>query len=259
LPDGLIEVHRAGVDRPELFVLEMATYPERRLLEQVVRDLTLVYLDRRELPEVLALILCPKGNYRVDDSIVLRSPRGWTTWRVRIKVVELWTLPAEDLLRSDDVGVIPWVPLSRIEGPPEPILRACIDRIEADAPPELRENLLAVTQVLSGLRYNDPSLLNLFLGGRASMLKLPFIEELLSDRDHKRLLRVLTTRFGPGAERISPELATITDDDALDQLFAAAAGCSTLDAFRERLRQVVASLPVDEDDGFEDPSPSDPR
>jgi hypothetical protein len=161
LPDGLVEARRAGSDRPERFVLELATYPEPRLLEQVVRDLTLVYLDRRELPEVFALVLHPRGAYRVPDRVEFASPRGWTTWQVRFKVIELWTIPAEDLLALGDPGVIPWVPLSRIDGPPEPILRACAERIEA-APADVRENLLAVTHVFTALRYNDRRLLKLF-------------------------------------------------------------------------------------------------
>src|SRR3954451_11846452 len=64
LPDGLLEVRLAGRKEPVLFVLELATYPERRLSEQIVRDLMLVYLERRVLPEVVALVLHPKGKYR---------------------------------------------------------------------------------------------------------------------------------------------------------------------------------------------------
>ena len=37
LPDGLLEVQRAGQAEPDLYVLELATYPDVRLLEQVLR------------------------------------------------------------------------------------------------------------------------------------------------------------------------------------------------------------------------------
>jgi hypothetical protein len=46
LPDGLIEVQRAGTVDADLYVLEIATYPEARIVEQVVRAAALVYLDR---------------------------------------------------------------------------------------------------------------------------------------------------------------------------------------------------------------------
>ncbi len=251
LPDGLVEATRAGSDRPELFVLELATYPEPRLLEQVVRDLTLVYLDRRELPEALALILHPRGAYRVPDRVEVRSPRGWSSWEIRFKVVELWTIPAEDLLGAGDLGVIPWVPLSKIDGPPEPILRACAERIEAEAPPDLRENLLAVTHVFTALRYNDRRLLELFLGGRATMLKLPIIDELLAERRHNDIVRFLVARFGPSAREILPVLKPVEEDDQLDELIDLGAACPDLASFRRRLDEIVAALPTAPDEPVE--------
>jgi hypothetical protein len=102
LPDGFVEAHRAGRAEPNLSVLELATYPDARLLAQVLRDMTLVDLDRRALPEVLVVVLHPKGNLRADRDQELESPLGWTGWRV----VELWTIPVKDLLTAGDVGAI---------------------------------------------------------------------------------------------------------------------------------------------------------
>ena len=125
LPDGLIEARRRDEAESDLFVLELATYPEGRIAEQAVRDAALVYLDRGIVPEVLVLVLHPKGNLRAPGSADLRSGWGWTHWQMSWKLVELWTLPAEDLLASNDVGLIPWVVLSHFDGPPEPIFRQC--------------------------------------------------------------------------------------------------------------------------------------
>src|SRR5271170_5023842 len=60
LPDGLIEVFRHGETEPNLFVLEITTYPHARLSEQTVDDTLLVHLDRKALPEVVALFLHPR-------------------------------------------------------------------------------------------------------------------------------------------------------------------------------------------------------
>jgi hypothetical protein len=62
LPDGLIEALLQGQFEPSLFVLELATYPESRIAEQVLRDMTLVYLDRRVVPDVITLVLHPRGE-----------------------------------------------------------------------------------------------------------------------------------------------------------------------------------------------------
>jgi hypothetical protein len=179
LPDGLIEARRRGQTEPDLFVLELATFPESRIEEQVVRDVALVFLDRRILPEVLVLVLHPKGNQRAPGAAALRSAWGWTGWQLSWKVIELWNIAAEDLLRADDVGLIPWVPLTRFDGPPEPILSQCRVRIDRDAAPEEHDHLLAVTQVLAGLRYNDPKLFQL-LEGREAMIESPVLQELKS-------------------------------------------------------------------------------
>ena len=134
LPDGLIEATRVGRGTPDLFVLELMTYPDEGLVEQVVRDQALVYLDRRALPEVLVLVLHPKGRLRAAADATVESPIGWSSWSLRWRVVELWTIPAGPLLAIPDVGVVPWVPLAAIDGPPEPVLRRCRERIDREAP-----------------------------------------------------------------------------------------------------------------------------
>ena len=67
------------------------------------------------------------------------------------KEVELWRLVAEELLAAGDVGLVPWVPLMHFQGAPaRPDLggEECRRRIEKQAVPEERANLLAVSQVL---------------------------------------------------------------------------------------------------------------
>jgi hypothetical protein len=47
LPDGLLEVQLLGEEGPDLFIIEIATFPEDRVTEQVMRDTMLVHLDWR--------------------------------------------------------------------------------------------------------------------------------------------------------------------------------------------------------------------
>lgn len=234
LPDGLLEVQRAGQAQPDLFVLELATYPDRRVTEQVLDDLTLVYLDRRVLAEVLVVVLHPKGNLRVTDGLELRSQAGWTRWQVNWRVVELWTLSAEELLATQEPGLMPWVPLAHWDGPPEPVFHQCQAVIDQKARPEERGNLLAVAQVLAGLRYNDPGLLSI-LGGKHAMIESPVLQELLAERAHRLILGILDDRFGSVSMEVSAALTAITDDDQLQKLAKVAARCPNLEAFRQQL------------------------
>ena len=129
---------------------------------------------------MLVLVLHPKGNQRVAESAHLQSAYGWARLQSAWKVVELWTVPAEELLAAGDVGMIPWVPLAHWDGPPEPIFHQCRARIDQDALPGERENLLAVSQVLAGLRYDDPRLFQI-LGGREAMIESPVLQQLKAE------------------------------------------------------------------------------
>ena len=254
LPDGLIETRLRGKADLDLFVLEIATYPEARLNEQVVRDMMLVFLDRGVIPDVIVLVLHPKGNLQAADSLEQTSPGGMTRRQVHWKVIPLWTVPAEELLKAQDVGLIPWVPLTMFEGPPEPIFEKCLARINAEAAPEERENLLAVTQVLASLRYNEARLFQL-LGGRDAMIESPLLQELktewtreaaqkawreaaqMTERETRRrtIVEFLVARFGTESEGVSAQLETIDDDIRLKQLVKLAATCPDLESFRNHL------------------------
>src|SRR5262245_776084 len=246
LPDGLLEADLEGRADPALTLVEIATFPERRVEEQMLRGALVVLLERRQLPEMLTLVLRPRGQYHVPSTQALQSPLGLTGLTLTWRVVELWTLPAQELLTAGDVGLIPWVPLTQFDGPPEVILQQCRERIDQQAPPQTHENLLAVTQVFTMLRYNDPGLIAI-IGGRKTMIESPYLQEIvqerlqevlqerLAERSHKHILRTLTRRFGPVPEDVSAELRVVQDESRLDDLLDWAHACPDLDAFRARL------------------------
>ena len=133
LPDGLLFAWRAGRDHPELFVVEIATYPELRAAEQALRDLLLVYLVRGEVANILVLVLRPKGQLRVPDHAHRPGSDGVTALGGWWRVVELWTLPAEPVLATSDPGMMPWVPLMQADEPPQIVLQRCREVIDQHA------------------------------------------------------------------------------------------------------------------------------
>jgi hypothetical protein len=237
-PDGLLEVRFAGRTESDWFLIEIATDPERRNAEQVLRGALLFFLDRDVVPEVLTLVLRPKGGYRVPGTHTRNSRLQLTRIGITWRVVELWTLSAEALLAVNDVGLIPWVPLCHYEGPVEPILRQCRERIDQLAKPGERENFLAVTQVLMRMWYNDPAQFAIF-GGREIMIESPLIDEIvqerLAPRLQKMILRVLAARHGAVPPDITAALQAITADSRLDELTDWAARCPDFNSFRARL------------------------
>jgi hypothetical protein len=128
------------------------------------------------------------------------------------------------------------VPLAHWDGPPEPIFHQCRTRIDQDALPGERENLLAVSQVLAGLRYDDPRLFQI-LGGREAMIESPVLQQLKSEwtqeGERKTIIKVLAARFGDEAKDLKAALDMIDDEAQLSELVTLAAVCSDLTAFRD--------------------------
>jgi hypothetical protein len=253
VPDGLILAWRTGRDRPEPHVVEIATYPELRAAEQALRDLLLVYLIRNEVPNVLVLVLRPKGQLRVPDHARRPSADAVTELGGRWRVVELWTIPAEPVLAAADPGMIPWVPLMQAAEPPEVVLRRCREVIDQHAPPEEHDQLITVTQVFTRLRYKDPNLLSI-LGAKTVMIESPLIREIVAESTHKHILKFLATRFGPVPPELEAEVRSILDESVLDAAIELAAFSSDRDHFAAELRAIPR--PPEPWDPADEPEPT---
>lgn len=234
LPDGLLEVEFFGQSGKHLFLLEISTYPENRVAFDLVEDLFHVYLDRGVLPEVLTLVLYPRGNVRIADRATLRSPLGWSELQASWRVVELWTLPADALLAADDPGLVPWIPLTQFAGSVEPILRQCRDIIDRKADPGEWEALQVVTHMLASLRYNKAELFPI-LGGREMLLETPLMQEILAEARHKDLIRILEARFGPVPPNVAAAIKGVWDEGKLTELITTSVLCENLEGFRKKL------------------------
>jgi hypothetical protein len=238
LPDGLLEVQLAGQPRASYFFLELQTYPNPDLGEDLLKGPLLVFCDRGVVPETLVVVLHPKGQLQTPARLERGSALGWGRLHAAWRVVELWALAAEDLLAANDVGLIPWVPLTQYSGPPEVLVQQCRERIDRQARPEEHENLLAVTQVMTRLRYNDPQLLSL-LGGSRVMIESPLIQELLDKRTvetlQKSIGKVLARRFGPVPEDVQAALHVVQEEEKLEELVFQAGHCPDLHTFRALL------------------------
>jgi predicted transposase YdaD len=234
LPDGLVEAQLAGRPEPDLFLIEVATFPENRLPAELFDDLMLAYLNRHQLPEVLTIVLHPKGNVRIPANMSIRSPLGWSQMQAAWRVVELWNLPAGPLLATEDPGIVPWVPLTQFEEPAETVLQLCREIIDRKAAPQEHENLLVVTQILAALRYNA-AMLHAIFGGKEAMIESPVIQEIVAEARQKDLMAVLEGRFGPIPNQMRETIQQIAVEKALDELIAWSARCPSLEAFTAKL------------------------
>jgi len=238
LPDGLIEVERES--GTALYLIEIATYPDRRVAEQVFDDLSLVYQNRRVLPEAIVFVLRPKGNARVAQDFVVTS--GSTELSGRWKVIELWTLSAEELLKTGEPALMPLVPLAKFTGNPELLLRQCRRVIDEKAGKGEVASLLAVCQVFAGLAIRDAKLIHRILGTLPMTMDLMdsvIAQEIMAfgnaKRMHRAILKVLQSRFEQIPEDLRTRLELVTDDLKLDTLVVLAGACNDLEEFRLQL------------------------
>jgi hypothetical protein len=248
IPDGLIEVYHRGENVPDYYLIESATYPEARIAAQILDDTAAFRLLHRALPEVVVLYLRPGGLAAAGGSAELHSPRGFTSWDVRWRAIRLWEIPAADLLAANDVGLIPWVPLTRIDGPPEPVFRECRDRILRQAPEDEREAMLVVTHFLAGIKYNDPKVFEV-LGGRQIMIEnmSPFVQEMRAIVGRKEIqsmiLEILEDRFGPEASELRAAVELVEDRSRLKELNRLAVTCANLDTFKAAIGFTLPAQP----------------
>ena len=250
LPDGLFEVHFAGASEPEFHLSEVFVYPDRRALDQIIRDLELVHADRREIPELSAITLRPHGRYRIPNEGLFKSRRGTTEIQAKWTSIELWNVPAADLLARNDPGLIPWVPLCKSRRSAASLLTECKRRIEDLAAPELHEPLLTTTFVYADLRFgSDPALK--ILGERNVLAETPMIKQLVQEakregqRDGERdgavkraiedIVKILESRFGPVASDVLAKLQLVRDQDRLSELFAISLNCKDEKTFIREL------------------------
>ncbi len=245
LPDGLLEARFADSDEPKLVLVEVATYPEKRVVEQVSDDIRLVRQARGVLADAVVLCLCPRGNYRVPESVEETSALGWSGEVLRWKVVELWTLSAEELLTAPNVGVVPLASLAQYDGPPEVLLQRCRDRIDREGG-EKRANLLAVSQVFAQLHFDKPEWLDI-LGGRKMLIESPLIREIVDESERtarvKSMLESLEERFGVVPPPITAGLEQVKEIDRLSRLNRRAAVCASLQAFEDSLLDELPKPP----------------
>jgi hypothetical protein len=258
LPDGLLEVQRRSRVEKDLYLVEIETYADRQIDEQVLDDVMLIYQSRRVVPGVVLLILRPKGQAQVLGEREVASPSGRTRMSGRWPVVELWKVPAEPLLALRDPGLAPWISLMESAQPPEETLKECRAIIDERAKPEELGDILAVSQVLASLRYNDQWLFN-FFGGKEAMIESPYLNQIIDEQvkkkinereeqvkktiegqvrnqmQHALISRILKIRFGSVPADLVAALQVVTKTDELDSLADWAESCTDLAAFKEKL------------------------
>jgi hypothetical protein len=244
-PDGLLKLRRRGKKEPTLLLVEFCTHPESRVPRQIADDIMLVLQSRGVLPEVLALVLCPRGKTEVPSGYTVASESGVAKASFEWEVRNLWEMDAERMLAEGGVGVVPWAVLMKFDGPPEPFLRRCRERIDNEGAGQVQD-LLAVAHSFTRLRYDAPELLELF-GGRRAMIEFPWVKEYGQEQmcagRREDIEAVVRLRFSALPDDARARLAGVAELDRLTALHEFAVLCRDKGAFVARLVEETTTPP----------------
>ncbi len=134
------------------------------------------------------------------------------------------------------------MPLTKFNGTPESMIRRCRARIDQVTSHDEHENLLAVTQFLARVRYDDTKLFQI-LGGQKAMIESPLFQELRAEWTQEGklegrmedIMSILVGRFGAKATELETEINAIGEDARLQELLLHAVTSRSLGWFRRRL------------------------
>lgn len=264
LPDGIIEATFPGEEKPRLYLIELESYADNSVDPQVFEDILLVRLEKKVIPEVICVVLKPKGNVTVKGSRREVSTGGSVELSARWTVIEMWHQELDELLDRHDAGLVPLAALARFDGTIEERVRRCFEEIRRTTTPEDQEQVIVATSVFLQLFAGDDSLL--FLLRRLMLLDDPAIrkaaETLFGETVHElaeeiarsivttevettkieqgrqAVLRILEARFGVVPETVRARVGRIARLDRLNELISTAATCPDWTAFEMPLSAV---------------------
>ncbi len=139
---------------------------------------------------------------------------------LRYRVVRVWQLPTESLLRGG-IGTLPLAPVSDVSEARVPdIIRRMSERLSQEHPRRAGD-LWAATLVLLGLRYSKGFARLLFrevIGMKESVTYQMIVDEGRVSQAHRILFRLGERRFGPPDEVTTAALNAIDNVRKLDRL-----------------------------------------
>jgi len=162
------------------------------------------------------------------------------------QVVHLWRMPAEDLLALDQPALLALVGQTRLDRPAV-VLPAVVARLRQVPDAEVRGRLLTV--LLALLPQGEMvTMVEKLLEDERLLLDTPYLRRLREEGREEGLLvarrrsivDALTIRFAPPEatiQQVAQYVETLTDEAALERLFAAAVRSASLAEFQAAMTQ----------------------
>ncbi len=146
--DALLEVLLHGL--PALLHIEFQVYDDPEMEMRLLEYNVLASRQYRHLPVYSYVIYLRKATRIAEAPLVRTFPDGEEVHRFFFRVIKLWEIPAEALLQTGWIGVLPLVTLTDGGKQPE-VVREMIDRLASVE----EYDLLAISGVVGGLVFRE--------------------------------------------------------------------------------------------------------
>jgi predicted transposase YdaD len=144
--DALLEVMLHG--KTALLHIEFQAYYDSEMEMRLLEYNVLASRQYGHLPVYSYVIYLRKAGAVAESPLVRTFPDGEEVHRFFFRVIKLWEIPAEALLQTGWIGVLPLVTLTRGGTQPEAV-KEMIDRLASAE----EYDLLAISQVVGGLVF----------------------------------------------------------------------------------------------------------
>ncbi len=144
--DALLEVMLYG--KAALLHIEFQAYVDPEMEMRLLEYNVLASRQYRHLPVYSYVIYLRKAGKIAESPLVRTFPDGEEVHRFFFRVIKLWEVPAEALLQTGWIGVLPLVTLTDGGKQPE-VVKEMIDRLAVAED----YDLLAISEVVGGLVF----------------------------------------------------------------------------------------------------------
>jgi predicted transposase YdaD len=241
--DALLEVMLRGM--PALLHIEFQTYNDPEMEMRLLEYNVLASRQYGHLPVYSFVIYLRIAGEIAESPLVRTFPDGEEIHRFFFRVIKLWEIPAEALLQTGWIGVLPLVTLTDGGKQPE-VVREMIDRLAVAE----EYDLLAISEVVGGLAFRKGPELEWFKR-RFSMFQdilrdSPIYQEIVEQgreeerqrriQEHRTFLMRLIQLHFPELEALAKQKADgIEDPDVLSAMNFKLLAAQTVEEARQIL------------------------
>ena len=232
---------RVGGKDPRIEHVEVQTFRDVRVPVRLCRYGVVVHYVRGLPVNSTVILLHPSADGpELTGLYVAKSADGTPFLQYRYRVIRIWEIPVEVLLRAG-IGVLVFAPLCKIDRDALPALIAQMRvRVERELPPSEQAEFWGGMGILMGLAF-DVSFIDDLLKGTGNMRGSSYAQLLIKEgreeglyqgrkeEAQKNVLRVALRRFGSVDARLQLMVDSSNDLTQLEQLLDFAISSQNVD------------------------------